>query len=154
MKILLSLLLLFPTSWFSAAPAVAQDTSSQEQQCRSALSAAEDLLVNGRRLWIVDVSTDDVGEIYVNYPYQSPVGLGIVIDGDATSDVMTSPRLLTTITETIRSGCPTVGLVTFAAAESDWAVDFGLIGNQVREFECIDPDLTDNLIRWGYTVCI
>lgn len=154
MKILLALLLLLPASWFSAAPAAAQDTSNQEEQCSSALSAAEDLLINGRNLWIVDASTYDVGETYVNYPYQSPVGFGIVIDGDAASDVMTSPRLLTTITETIRSGCPSVGLVTFAVAESDWTVDFGLIGNQVREFECIEAGGPDVPTRWGYAICL
>lgn len=154
MKILLALLLLLPTSWVTSAPAVAQDASNQEQQCRSALSAAEDLLVNGRNLWIAGVSTYDVGEVYDNYPYQSPVGLTIVIAGNAAPDMMTSPRLLTTVTETIRSGCPSVGLVTFAVAESDWTVDFGLIGNQVREFECVDPDGTGYPPGWGYAVCL
>lgn len=129
MKILLALVLLLPASWITVAPAAAQDTSVQSQQCRSAFSAAENLLVNGRNLWVTNPSTYSIGEVYDSHPYQSSVGITIGMAGGAAPDMMSSPRLLTMITETIISGCPSIGLVTFVVANTDWAVDFGLIGN-------------------------
>lgn len=74
--------------------------------------------------------------------------------GDAAPNMMSSPQLLTSITEAIMSGCPNVGLVSFWLDHSDWVIEFGLIGDEVREFECIPSDDTNNPIQWGYGVCL
>lgn len=155
MKLLpLASALMFSASLIPVAPASAQNTSAEVQRCQSTLDAAENLMVDGRRLWITNVFVRDVGEAYANYPYQSPVGLTIVMAGDSAPDMMSSPQLLTSITESITSSCSRVSLVRFAVAESDWTIDFGLIGNQVREFECVDPDGTNNPMQWGYSYCL
>lgn len=150
----LALVLTISIPLITAAPAVAQDPPAPEQQCRSALERAERLLVNGRRLRVSNVSTYRIGEHYLNYPRQAPVGLSISMAGDAAPDMMSSPQLLMSITMTITSGCTRVGLVDFSVAETDWVTTFGLVNNQSREFECVDPDGTNNPTQWGSRTCI
>ena len=154
MKIL-PLVLVLATSTFGsvATPASAQSISAAEQQCRLAVSAAEDFLINGRRLWITDVFVNRIANYYTSYPRHSPLELTIGIDGDTAPDMMFSPRLFTSATEIIFQGCPEVGLVTFVVANTDWAISFSLIGNQVKEFECVDAG-QEGPIRWGYTECL
>jgi len=99
------------------------------------------------------VFVNRIANYYTSYPRHSPLELTIGIDGDTAPDMMFSPRLLTSATEIIVQGCPEVGLVTFVVANTDWAISFGLIGNQVEEFECVDAG-QEGPIRWGYTECL
>lgn len=146
--------IMFSAPLLPVSPAVAQNTQTEVQRCRSALSTAENLLIRGRNLWITNVSVHGLAETYMNYPYQTPAGLSIIMAGDSAPNIMSSPQLLTSVTETIMSGCPNVGLVGFWVDRTDWVREFGLIGSEIREFECIPPDDTNNPIQWGYGVCL
>lgn len=101
-------------------------------------------------MWIVNISASR--SEYPDTPYQRPMEIGIVINGDSTSDVMHSPRLLTTITQTIMDGCLGVGSVSYVAAESDWVEMYGWVGNQVIQFECVDPGR--EIYYWGTYACL
>lgn len=133
--------------------ALAQARNDAEQRCNAAVARATQNLVGNRRLTIVNSGFDNVTDQYRSYPRGRAWGFGFVLDGDATVDVMTSPRFLTSVSTTIIEGCNAVGVVTFTAAESDWSDSYGLVNGQVRPFECIDPGREDRP-AWGFHVCI
>lgn len=148
-----SLAVLFsPALALTPSPAQAQNQDAEMQACEAALIRASDLLVGDRHLWIVNIEARQIGESYQNYPYQKPMEAVFVMDGNAVDDVMNSPRLLTSITQGVTDGCQNVGIVSYAAAESDWVESYGLIGSQIRQFECTDPG--EGSTRWGYVVCL
>lgn len=140
--------------FMGATPAIAQNPDFASQECSAALASAENLLVNDRRLWITNVRVSSAEDLYDNYPYQRPAIVTVVMGGDDVGSMLSSPQLLTSITQTITSGCSTVGLVRYAMAESDWSAHFGVIGNRIREFECVDPGGDNNSLQWGTHYCL
>ena len=138
-------------------PANAQTgTSEAEQYCELAIRRADNILVSNRNLWMTKLNVGHAEEVYQNYPYQHPMTIYITVAGNDSGAVMNSPQLLTTITRTIMDGCPGVGLVGFAVSETDWSTEFGLIGNQIREFQCVQPRHSsyEGKQQWGYTICL
>jgi hypothetical protein len=133
---------------------VAQSDPDEDNSCRSALDAAKSQLIGDREIWLTNFQVFNAADSYFNFPYDRPEIVSWTMAGDDTTvaNVMNSPQLLTAVARTVMNGCPHVGLVQIGVAETDWDTAFGMVGNQIREFECVDQ--IDSKVRWGYRVCL
>jgi len=138
---------------FPLLPVKAQNAVSGVQRCNAGIDTAQAQLVNGRRLQITDVRTYSAQTIYNDFPDDQPVIISLTMRGNDADTVMNSPQLLTAITQTIINGCSKVGMVSYGVAGTDWQVDFGQIGNQIRQFECVDVE-DSRRNEWGHTGCL
>jgi hypothetical protein len=139
--------------WLLQLPATAQ-SNFDEDSCSSALDAAEAQLIGDRDIWLTNFHAFNAAEGYSNPPYDRLQIVSWTMAGDdtTTANIMNSPQLLTSVARTVINGCPQVGLVEVGVNETDWYTAFGIVGNQIREFECIDQ--TDSMVRWGYRICL
>jgi hypothetical protein len=138
---------------FSGLPGNAQSAPDENQQCEAALDTAKQQLLSNRHLWITNTRIHQAGDVYYDFPSDSPMILQIEMGGNDASNVMNSPQLLTAITQTITNGCSAVGLVSYGVNATDWSINFGRIGNQIRQFECVDPGDSRGR-QWGHVTCL
>lgn len=120
--------------------------------CNAALLAAENRLEQGRNL-AVSLEYMDVAQTYVDYPMERGDGFAFVMRGPAAEDVMTSAQFMRSVSTEVIRQCPTVSLVEFWVAETDWGLTFGLMDQtQVDAFACL-PQEEYTEPNWGYMIC-
>ena len=72
------------------------------------------------------------------------------------SDIMSSPSLLSEYSDKIIRGCAEVVRVSFGMIATDWIRRYSWINNQVtRRDECLEPrrDI-ERVLRWGQQICL
>ncbi len=133
---------------------VSQATSEiGEEQCRIALTDAANMLEGGRNVRVATMRIQPLSEEYRNFPTERPYGIYIGMEGQATANILNSPQLMTSISNQLIAECRSVSLVKFAMHQTDWNIVFGLVGESVESFECIDPS-PGMISQWGKTICI
>jgi hypothetical protein len=143
----------------SSSPAAAQETESQltnissDSSCSAAIQSAKRQLeqLQPSQIWINQV---DVATLNQSPPSDRPHAYFLTLSGQSTSDMMSSPQLMRSISAEVIENCPTVSLVSFGKAETDWSIHFGLVGNtQIEQFQCVNEP-TQNRLSWGYQRCL
>lgn len=129
------------------------NSESGEERCRTALTAATNTLEKGRNVQVSTIRVRSLSEEYSDFPTDQPYGIYIGMEGQATADILNSPQLMTSISSQLIAECDSVSLVKFAMHQTDWNIVFGLIGESVASFECIDPS-PGLVMQWGKTTCI
>lgn len=144
-----------PTSSSSSA----QETESQltnsspDSSCSAAIQSAKRQLeqLQPSQIWIDQV---DVATLNQSPPSDRPDAYVLTLSGQSASDMMSSPQLMRSISAEVIENCPTVSLVAFGKAETDWSIHFGLVGNtQIEQFQCVNES-TRNRLPWGYQRCL
>ena len=133
--------------------AIAQTLSDEEQnQCETALLDAVNTIEDGRAVQVVDITSVDLSTRYSDYPINSPLGVVIQMEGQATADVLSSDQFMTSVSTGIIQQCEPVSLVDFDMNETDWTVVYGLVDGTIVQFECLTPGPGPDA-KWGQEFC-
>ncbi|MBW4552935.1 MAG: hypothetical protein KME35_17765 [Aphanocapsa sp. GSE-SYN-MK-11-07L] len=133
-----------------------------ENNCKQAFLDSKKRLEKMRGVQVVRAETRKHG--YANFPSGRSQEYFIVIANNQLGEnVMNSPVLLTSIASTITSACSAIGFVNFAINQTDWVRGYGVVGNRVTAFKCLDLDIRNreqtyidgqgNIyqeVSWGY----
>ncbi len=168
---LISLTILSVTNSVQAGekPALVSNLLAQQvnpSNCQPALLESRNRLEQINGVQVVRTETRQHG--YADYPAGRSQEYFIVLENNqAGENVMNSPVLLASISSAITSACNTIGFINFAISQTDWVRGYGLVGNRVTAFKCLDSDVrngehvyTDqqgNSYRkapWGYQGCL
>jgi hypothetical protein len=154
-RIIISGLIVVDTFFLlSFPPALSQkmQTRGETPECVAALQAAKRKIEKGRQIKVISITRHSTAQEYTDYPKDRPFGYNFSFDGLATNSIMSSEKLLTSISTNVIKSCRTVSIVKFGQDKTDWQHTFGLAEkNSIRFFECIDPG---SKLSWGYAVCI
>ena len=130
--------------------------ADRDPECIAALNATKARLQR-------DSSSPITGEIFEissnaygrNYPRNQPYGLSFSVSGRSGDDIMNSSQLLTSISQEFLSGCQSASLVSFGLSGTDYVRVFGLIRDEVIEFECLHFDSPNSgPPYWGQFHCV
>ncbi|MCU0567084.1 MAG: hypothetical protein MUF49_10860 [Oculatellaceae cyanobacterium Prado106] len=139
-------------------PALAQERSAKDI-CLEAIIATQKRIVEGRTINLemqvldLDESRGYLGDRsqelqFIMGDFSRP---GLTPDGRA---VLQSPVLMQSMATEIISDCPSIGSVVFAAADSEWAISFGLIEGGVQAFQCLQREPWESSpAPWGFLDC-
>ncbi|MBE7380476.1 MAG: hypothetical protein F6J95_003565 [Leptolyngbya sp. SIO1E4] len=140
---------------FNSSLALAQTSPEEiEQQCQIAALEAVSTIEDGRNVQVVDVIGIDLSSGYVGYPANAPMGAIIRLDGSATSDVLSSPQFMATVSSQIITQCQPVSLIEFQMNYTGWAEIYGLVDDSVVAFKCMEADTDANRAPWGQRFCL
>ncbi|CAN1210205.1 hypothetical protein TUMEXPCC7403_08425 [Tumidithrix helvetica PCC 7403] len=139
---------------FRSGFAIAQRNAENNRACMTALQTVQSQLELGRNA-IAEVYKNDISNQFDGYPQLRPFSYNFRLRGSGVDTVMSSNQLLASVSQKIIEACPQVSLVRFSIAETDWVRTYGDLGRpKVEEFECIDPPISTQKIRWGQQVCL
>jgi hypothetical protein len=128
------------------------------QQCRNAIASGKNRLVGVPSVKLSTGFTKftDLGDAYPDRPTGRSQRYSFVMKSSfGQKNVMNSPKFMTEISRKIFDNCPSVGIVNFGLESSGHYVAFGLFPNgQIKPFECIVPDGTRRILKWGQTFCV
>lgn len=92
---------------------------------------------------------------YNSYPNGRYMSYSFWIIGPGLSNLISSPRLLSSLSADIISNCNNVGIVSFGLYQSENGVTYGLMKNgAVQKFKCLDADRNRQTDPWGYVSCV
>lgn len=130
-----------------------QLTSSPDLSCKAAIQSTKRQLeqLQSSQIWMNQV---DVVTLNQSPPSDRPDAYVLTLSEQSASDLMNSPQLMRSISANLIENCPTISLVAFGKAETDWSIHFGLMGNtQIEQFQCVNEP-TQNRLPWGYQRCL
>jgi hypothetical protein len=152
----ISITVSFGSTLFLYLPSIAQTTSPNS--CLEAIQAGKQRLESIKNIQSVNVKQYDIASRYPDHPIDRSQRYIYSMKGPAVDSVMGSPKLMTSIAQSIIKKCETVGSVTFALASSGWGISAGLLSDgRIDVFKCLehpDPRLEiEREIPWGEEYC-
>jgi len=142
-------------SFFCSSGMSQTPTNNKEHKlndCTSTIVKSQNVIESGRNVQ-VNISSKDVSQEYPDHPKNRLYSYIFLMQGAATSSIMSSPRFLQIIATRIINNCPSVAIVEFAYLDSDNFVTLGRMKNgNVEEFQCLNTGYNGK-VKWGYMYC-
>lgn len=129
------------------------DDTSPDSSCNAAIQSAQRQL---EPLPPSQIRMDRVAVATLNQspPRDRPDAYVLTLSAEAAATVMTDSQRMQSISADLIGNCPTVSLVAFGQAETDWSIHFGRMGNtQIEQFQCVNEP-TQTRLPWGYQRCL
>lgn len=145
-----------PTSSSSASAQVTESqprNTAPNSSCHAAIQSAKRQLEPLQPTQI-QVDQVEVATLDQSPPSDRPDAYMLTLSAEAAATVMADSQLMQSISTDLISNCPTVSLVAFGQAETDWSIHFGRVGNaQIEQFQCVNEP-TQTRLPWGYQRCL
>jgi hypothetical protein len=126
--------------------------------CSEAVRAGRNRIESIKNIQSVNVKQYDIDLSYPDHPIGRSQRYIYSMKGTAVDSVMGSPKLMSSIAESIIKNCDTIGSITFALANSGWGISVGILSDgRIGVFKCLnhpDPRLgIRRKISWGEEYC-
>jgi hypothetical protein len=128
-----------------------------ETACDDSLThLSRQITTDGRRISTSLEAREISGAWNRGRPADRPYQVRAIMSGDAEdiSAVLSSPQMLTGLAHAVIRDCNLVSVVTYAMDRTDNIHDYGLVGETVKFFECVEGyDRATPAPNWGFQYC-
>jgi hypothetical protein len=126
------------------------------EDCNNSLThLRRQIASDGRQISTELKATEISGYWEEGRPADRPYEVNVVMSGDYDDilAVLSSPQMLTSLSNGVIQNCNLVSVVTYALNRSDLLNSYGLINNTVQGFECPPNYGRGTRILWGFQHC-
>lgn len=137
----------------SSAPKPGLRAQNPSDKCTTALGNARRRIETGRAVQVVEITSRDISN-YPDAPSGRPTHRYLLMKGAATTSILRSGQFMKAIATDIIQNCNSTGMVTFALANSGYAITYGIFpGGRVDGFKCLEPGIGAKKPVWGEIYC-
>jgi hypothetical protein len=158
---IISLLLLSCQSFGLMAFFLGENTAhayTRYSSCDSAINASAQKLDGFKNISFVKTQVRESSyTVDEGRPQDRTKDVVYILTGKGVRAVMTSAKMLTTLSDNVLRNCSDVATVTVVVDSTDWWYTFGILSNKVHPFECyqVDPRRqVDTRLPYGKTRCL
>jgi hypothetical protein len=126
--------------------------TANSAECNQAIAQTKSQLSKIKKLNLISSQSKDISNLYKDFPAGKNIEQRFVFTGKAAANVLNSPKMLGSMSNNIIKKCNSTGAVFFGIDRSDNSLIYGLVNNQITQFECLSAGIGAKP-KWGQLVC-